>query len=460
MTSPLHEYQKQAVRFALAAFRSPVKGCGLFLEPGLGKTLTSIAIMDILHETHPDDRYLIVAPALVARNSWPDELDHWKSLHDLDWALAAGTPKQRLKALERNATVTIIGRDSLDWLDKTLKRWPYNGIIVDELSGFKTPGSTRSRILRRHAKQADWTLGLTGTPATKSLLDLWGEISIIDRSGILDTSITRYRSRWFDADRYVNTGGMPRPVSWKPKPGAQERILDLIRPFCLSMTARDMLPGLPDMITVDHWLDMPYSTRVEYERLRHDMVAELPDGITVTAANAGVLTGKLSQLTCGCLYPDPDDDDRRISRLDDVKLEELDRIIHDTDGPVLVFYQYQNELERMRERIPDLHEIHEPHAVDRWNRGEIRVLAAHPQAAKYGLNMQSGGHDIVWTSLPWSFDDYRQACDRLHRQGQKDTVRVHRLLESRTVDAHKKQVLDGRIALHEAVMRTLKENGD
>ncbi|MBT1162735.1 SNF2-related protein [Bifidobacterium sp. SO1] len=458
MTSPLHEYQKQAVRFALDAFRTPVKGCGLFLEPGLGKTLTSIAIMDILHEENPDGRFLVVAPALVARNSWPDELARWHDLHDLDWAAAVGTPRQRLKAIERNATVTIIGRDSLDWLDRTLKHWPYSGIIVDELSGFKTPGSTRSRILRRHARHADWVLGLTGTPATKSLLDLWGEISIIDRSGILDTSITRYRTKWFTPDRYVNAGGMPRPVSWKPKPGAQERILDLIRPFCLSMTAHDMLPGLPAMITVDHWLDMPHDTRTEYEHLRHDMVAELPDGITVTAANAGVLTGKLSQLTCGCLYPDPDDEDRRIGRFDDVKLDELDRIIHDTATPILVFYQYTDELDRMRDRIPGLREIHEPNIIDQWNKGEIHVLAAHPQAAKYGLNMQSGGHDIVWTSLPWSFDDYRQACDRLHRQGQRHPVRVHRLLESGTVDARKRKVLDGRIALHEAVMSTLKDD--
>lgn len=456
METPLHEYQKQAIRFALKAFASPSHGCGLFLEPGLGKTLTSIAVMDIMHAADPHARFLVIAPALVARNSWPDELERWKNMHSLTWAAAVGTPKQRSKALDAGADVTVIGQDNLKWLDDKVGDWPWTGIVVDELSGYKTPRSNRGLILRRHARQAKWTLGLTGTPATKNLLDLWGEIAVIDRSETLERSMTRYRDRWFTPTRYIDMGGCRQPIDYRPRDGAQQEILDLIEPFCLSMKASDRLPGLPSMIETDHWLDMPKPTRDTYDRLRRQMVAELGDGTTVTAANAGVLTVKLAQLTCGCLYPDADDPDGTIRHVDDVKLDALADIIGAADGPVLVFYQFKDELERMRARFPGMREVHEKGVLEEWRQGRVPLLAAHPQAAKYGLNIQDGGHEIVWTSLPWSFDDYRQACDRLHRQGQKRTVRVHRLLESNTVDRRKLDVLTGRMMLHEAVMDALE----
>lgn len=303
METPLHEYQKQAVRFALKAFASPSRGCGLFLEPGLGKTLTSIAVMDIMHAADPHARFLVIAPALVARNSWPDELERWKNMHSLTWAAAVGTPKQRSKALDAGADVTVIGQDNLKWLDDKVGDWPWTGLIVDELSGYKTPRSNRGLVLRRHARKARWTLGLTGTPATKNLLDLWGEIAVIDRSETLERSMTRYRDRWFTPTRYIDMGGCRQPIDYRPRDGAQQEILDLIEPFCLSMKASDRLPGLPSMIETDHWLDMPKPTRDTYDQMRRQMVAELGDGTTVTAANAGVLTAKLAQLTCGCLYP-------------------------------------------------------------------------------------------------------------------------------------------------------------
>ena len=190
METPLHDYQRQAVRFALKAFASPSRGCGLFLEPGLGKTLTSIAVMDIMHAADPHARFLVIAPALVARNSWPDELERWKGMHSLTWAVAVGTPRQRSKALDAGADVTVIGQDNLKWLDGKVGDWPWTGLIVDELSGYKTPRSNRGLVLRRHARKARWTLGLTGTPATKNLLDLWGEIAVIDRSETLERSLS------------------------------------------------------------------------------------------------------------------------------------------------------------------------------------------------------------------------------------------------------------------------------
>ena len=448
----LHEYQRQAVAYALDRLNGPHHGAGLFLEPGLGKTLVSIAIMDILHAANPSTRFLVVAPSLVARNSWPDELEQWKDMHRLDWAIACGTPKQRMNALERNATVTVINQENINWLDRTLKDWPYTHLIIDELGGYKNPNAQRFRILRRRRRRMRGCIGLTGTPAVHDMLDLWAETLLIDGGIALGPSITRYREQWFDPDRWINK----RVIGWRETPGARQAILNLLNPFCLSMSAKDNLPGLPAQLESQEWLDMPRVTRDTYERLRRDMLAETPDGTTITAANAGVLTGKLSQLTSGCLYPDTDDPDGRIAHYDDTKLDRLDEIIRQADGPLLVFYGYRDELDRMRERIPGLREIHERGVLEEWRQGRVPVLAAQPAAAKYGLNIQTGGHEIAWTCLPWSFDDYRQACDRLHRQGQTRPVNVHLLMEDHTVDRMKMLALHRRMSLHEAVMGALR----
>lgn len=454
MPFTLHEYQYDALRFALAAFDSSAHGCGLFLEPGLGKTATSIAIMDCWKAVHPDARFLVIAPSLVAKNSWPAELEAWKGNHRLDWALALGDARKRRKAVDMGATVTVINQENVAWLDRTVKKWPWTAVVVDEISGFKNTKSGRTRALRRRRKNMDWCLGLTGTPATRSLLDLYGEIALIDNGATFGSSFTRFRDKWFKETRFINTGWGRQAVDWEPLPGARNQLLRMIEPFCLSMSASDKLPGLPDMLFTDHWLEMPQDTRAIYRELQRDMVAEI-GGQEVTAASAGVLTAKLAQASCGGLYPDPDDPDGVTLHLDDVKLDELARIIESTDDNVLIFYQFAFELDRMRARFPGLREIHEKNVVDDWNNGRIRLLAAHPAAAKFGLNIQKGAHTMVWTSLPWSYDDFRQACDRLHRQGQHTTVTVHRLLESNTVDARKLNVLQGRENLHEAVMGAL-----
>lgn len=448
----LHEYQKRAVAFALDRLHGPHQGAGLFLEPGLGKTLVSIAVMDIIHVADPSTRFLVVAPSLVARNSWPDELERWKGMHRLDWTVACGTPKQRTAALKTGATVTIINQENIGWLDTTLKAWPYTHLIIDELGGYKNPNAQRFRILRRRRRRMRGCLGLTGTPAVHDMLDLWAETLLIDNGLALGGSIVRYREQWFTPDRWMNR----RVIGWREKPGSRKAILGLLEPFCLSMRARDNLPGLPAQLDSHEWLDMPRGTRDAYETLRRDMLAETPEGVTVTAANAGVLTGKLSQLTSGCLYPDADDPDGRIIRYDNAKLDRLDDILHAADGPLLVFYGYRDELDRMRARIPGLREIHEDHVLEDWRAGRVPVLAAQPAAAKYGLNIQAGGHEIAWTCLPWSFDDYRQACDRLHRQGQTRPVNVHLLTEDGTVDGMKIAALERRMSLHDAVMGALK----
>lgn len=469
----LREYQMQAARFALDSFVRN-GGAGLFLDMGLGKTLTSIAIMDIWHAEHPDSRFLVVAPALVAKNSWPDELERFKSVHSLDWAVAVGTPKQRLAAINENRTVTIIGQDNLAWLDRTVACWPWTGIVVDELSGYRNPKSNRFKVLKaRRADRAnhpsgrrrtsngelpiDWLLGLTGTPATKNLLDLWAQMMLVDGGRTLGRSMERFKGEYFHESRWIkNPYGVSQCIEWEPLDGAQARIMDRIGADCLSMRAADKLPGLPDLLTVDHWIDMPAETRAKYDEIRRAMVLEVSGREDVTAANAGVLTGKLSQLTAGCVYPDSDDSDRTVMHVDDAKMDELGRIVAEADGPVLVFYRFKDELERMMQRFPGMREVHEDGVLAEWNAGRVPLLAAHPMAAKYGLNIQHGGHEIVWLSLPWSLEDYDQANARLHRSGQEKPVLVHRILESGTVDGRILSVLEHRASLHDAVMDALK----
>lgn len=469
----LRSYQADAAGFALDALGRR-GGAGLFLDMGLGKTLTSIAVMDVLHEADPSVRFLVIAPPLIAKYSWPDELAKWSALHSLDWAVLDGSPKRRMEALEKDAAVTVVSQGLLKWLDANVGRWPWTVWVVDELSGYKNPDSVRFRILKarranlnarplsgggrsRAAGDRARVLGLTGTPATKNLLDLWAQMYLLDGGATLGPTMSGYRDKWFRPSRMIEGPYGPQVVDWEPREGARGQILGAIAPECMSMRASDKLPDLPPLVEQDHWLDMPAATRRAYSKIRRDLAVELGDGRQVTAANAGVLTGKLSQLAAGCLYPDPDDPDGAVERLDDAKMDELAAIREASDGQLLVFYRFRDELERMRARFgSDLHEVHEPDIVGRWNRGEIPMLAAHPLSAKFGLNLQEGGHEIVWMTLPWSLDDYSQANARLNRSGQRDTVVVHRLVERGTVDGRILDVLAERESLHDSVMAALR----
>ena len=465
----LHAYQKQAVLFALHAFRTH-GGAGLFLDMGLGKTLTTIAILDVMHRLHPDWRFLIVAPKTVAVNTWPAELAKWRQAHTLDWAVACGVKsnaKQRREALAQQATVTIINQENLGWLDRELAQWPWDGIVLDELSGYKDPSSNRFRILKRrrqdrthapkhpgHGRPVQWVLGLTGTPAAKGWMDLWAQCRLLDTTGALETTLTRYRETYFTPGR--RNGHVV--YEWRARPGAFDRIMRRIEPFCLTMLAREQLQGLPDKpLIIDHWVEMPEQTRREYERFKHERWLELA-GRQVTAVNAGVLAGKLVQFTSGCLYPDEDSVDGRVIHYDAAKLDVFDRIMAESQGEqILVFYQLRDELERLRAKYGKrVRTVDEPGIVDAWNRGEVPVLAAHPAQAKFGLNLQHAGHIIVWLNLTWSLEDWAQANARLDRQGQTRIVQIHRIVTRDSVDERKLDVLSGRAVLADAVMGELK----
>lgn len=523
MTNPLHPYQRTAVAYALDH-----PACGLFLDMGLGKTLTSIAIMDILRTREPGHHWLILAPARVANHDWPAELDKWHGRHHLTHTLLNGTPGQRLHQLHQpTPDVTIASQELLPWLDDTLPRqWPWDALIIDELSGYRNPRSTRFRILRHHRPHLRRIIGLTGTPVPKSLDNLWAQIHLIDQGASLGRTLTQYRSRWFHPGRRNPATG--QIYTWEPNPGAFDQIMDAISPFCLTMLAHDQLPGLPARTLIIHPIRMPDTTRHVYRQLQHDAIADLDPGL-IGASNAGVLTGKLSQLTAGILYPDPQDWtlilprhapdptsghtslddtitplrlepspdglhalirdttgrlhpcptrlvhtshdggqttirarqtllDRATRILDHAKLDELDRLIDRLDGtPLLLFHRYRIELDRLTDRYGErIHTLDEPRIRERWDRGDIPILACQPTAAKYGLNLQHGGHVICWTMPTWDLEEWRQANARLDRQGQTRPVQIHVLATTDSVDTRQLDVLAGRSTLADKVAETLK----
>ena len=457
MTVTLHPYQKQAVRFALDGTRNH-GGAGLFLDMGLGKTLISIAIMDIWHAHDPELKILVIAPLLPAYKTWVDELGRFSDMHHLDWAVACGkhmSEKQRRQAIERNATVTIINQENIAWLDRTYPHWPWRAMVIDELSGFKSSNAKRFRILKRRRADMDWVVGLTGTPAAKSLMDLWSQIYLLDGGRALGHTISAYRERWFTPGRHKGHV----VYEWKPRPFAYQAIMNQIGPFCLTMLARDKLPALPRRTVIDHEIDCPKDTREAYETFLRDQYIEL-DGSKVSAVNAGVLVNKLTQFTAGCLYPDLKlDPEGTVTHLDDAKLDELQTIIDANPGEqILVFYQFKDELRRIRERWPDSMDVRDPGALDAWHGNRLTILAAHPASARFGLNLQHEGHVVVWLSLTWSLEDYLQANARLDRQGQTRPVQIHRILESDTVDMRKPLVLEGRANLQDMVMDELSRD--
>ena len=450
--SILHPYQENAVRFAL---NHPY--CGLFLDMGLGKTLSSVAVMDILKRRGQKHKWLVVAPKRIAEQSWPDDLNKWSRHHTLTWRVMPPGPKGRADYMTGDLPdVTLMGNSTtvLNWLDDHVRDWPWDGLIIDELSAFRNPNATRFRILKRRRRTMRRVIGLTGTPVPKSLDNLWAEIFLLDEGSALGTSVTKYRLKWFHPG--ARNGHVV--YNWIPNPNAYDEIMTAINPFCLTMLARDKLPGLPRETTITHRLAMPTATRRAYQQLNRSMTTEI-NPHTITAVNAGVLTAKLSQLAAGFLYPDPDDPDRTTIDFDTVKLDALADIVEAAQGdPILVFYRFKHELERLRSRFGALvHTIGERDVIGRWNGGGIPVLAVNPAGAGHGLNLQYGGHICVWLSMPWDLELWMQANARLHRQGQSRVVQRHVLVEEHTVDERILDVLERRATLQESVMRALGE---
>ena len=440
-----HDYQAHAIDYILNKPEA-----ALLLDMGLGKTvITLTALTTMLTEQFTAVRPLVIAPLRVARDTWPEELGKWDHLQGLTMAVMVGTAAERRRALHQDADVWVINRENLPWLVKELAgEWPFDTVIIDELSSFKSHSSQRFKALKQVRPHIRRIIGLTGTPAPNSLLDLWAPFRLLDEGQRLGTHIGHYRQRYFTPGR--RNGHII--YEWKLRDGADQEIHDAISDITLSMKAIDHL-DMPPVTTIDRTVHLTGTTLALYRELRDEMVADLEDGETVIADSAGVLAGKLQQLASGAIYTD--DGDYRV--IHDEKLQALDDIIDEAHGAnVLVAFWYKHELARLRQRYPHGRLLDADQDMTDWKQGRIQLGFIHPASAGHGLNLQSGGHILVWLTLPWSLELVEQTNGRLHRQGQKDPVTIVRILAAPTIDTRVVAALEAKDVTQSALIAAVK----
>ncbi len=427
-----HGYQQAAIEWI---YEHPA--CGLFLDMGLGKTVTTLtALRSIIYDYGDVCRTLVIAPKRVAEETWPAELAKWDHLADLTYSLVAGSRKDRLAALDTGADIDIIGRDNISWLvDHYGKAWPYDAIVIDELSSFKSHQSKRFKALKKVRPLSKRVIGLTGTPAPNSYIDLWPQLYLLDRGARLGKTITIFRDQFCIGKRWPS---MPVTL-YEIRPGAEPEIDKQIGDICISMSAADYL-DMPDRTYIELPVTLPAQALAKYKEMAREAVTEL-GGEAITAANAAVLSGKLLQLANGFAYQE----DGSVKHLHDVKLDALEELIEAAQGqPVLVFYTFKSDLDRIRSRFKDAKTIEDDDIIARWNSGQVPLLCLHPQSAGHGLNLQQGGSLIAWFGLPWSLEYYQQANARLYRQGQEKPVRIYHIIAKGTIDERVLEVLSGK----------------
>ncbi len=423
-----HQYQKDAMQFM-----TDHPCCLLALDMGLGKTSVTLTVLKhLLHEEFAVNRVLIIAPKYVAQYTWPSEVQKWDHLQDLRMAVAVGSAAERTAAVLSDADIVTINRENVIWLSDLLKqkhmRWPFDCIVIDESSSFKSYNSKRFRTLRNILKHQHVTrvVELTGTPRPRSIEDLWPQIFLLDGGQRLGQTITGFRNRFEVPGR---RNGM-QIYEWLPRPEAESAVYGLIDDISMSMTATDYL-SLPDVSVIDHRFELTEKERRQYRTLEKEAILQAEEHVIV-GASAGVLTGKLLQFANGAVY----DDAGAVTEVHEHKLDILQEIMEATEDPVMVFYWYKHDLSRLQKRFAAYHprSICGPDDITAWNAGAVRMLLAHPASMGHGLNLQSGGHIIVWFGLTWSLEMYMQANARLNRQGQKMPVQIHRIVGNDTAD--------------------------
>lgn len=416
-----HEYQKYATKFIEENDIS-----ALLLDMGLGKSVITLTAIRNLIIKGKVGRVLVIAPLRVARSTWPDEIAKWDHLNDLTYSVAVGTEKERLEALRKNVEIVIINRENVDWLvNKSGYRFNFDMIVIDELSSFKSYSAKRFKALLKVRPYVERIVGLTGTPSSNGLMDLWAEYRLLDFGERLGRYITRYRLKYFTPDKRSATV----IFSYKLLPGAEDEIYNAISDITISMKAKDYLK-MPDLIINEVTVDLDLAERRTYETLRKEMVVQISEQEEIDAVNAASLSGKLLQMANGAVY----DEDKRVLRIHEKKLDALEDLIEAANGkPVLIAYWYKHDLERIKERF-NVREILNEQDIRDWNNGRIDVAVIHPASAGHGLNLQQGGSTLIWFGLTWSLELYEQANARLYRQGQNETVVIHHIITKGTID--------------------------
>lgn len=406
------------------------KASGLFLDMGMGKTVSTLTAIDNLIFLGEVNKVLVIAPLRVAEDTWSTEVDKWDHLKHLRISKILGTKKQREEALNKDADIYVTNRENVDWLvNECFDSWIWDMVVIDELSSFKSSKAIRFRALKKVRPYFKRIVGLTGTPAPNSLIDLWPQIYLLDGGQRLGRTITGFKDRYFNPGRrngYV-------VYNWELKEGAEEAIQNKISDICISMKADDYL-DLPERIDNKVEISLSKKSMGIYKKLEKDLIIEL-DEEDITAANAAVLTNKLLQMANGAIYSES----KEVVNIHDEKLEKLEEIIDTSNGKsVLVFYNFKHDYNRISEMLTKkkttYQTLNTSEDIKNWNDGKIQVALLHPASAGHGLNLQYGGNIIVWFGLTWSLELYQQANARLHRQGQKETVIIHHLISKGTVD--------------------------
>lgn len=406
------------------------KASGLFLDMGMGKTVSTLTAIDDLIFLGEVNKVLVIAPLRVAEDTWSTEVDKWDHLKHLKISKILGTKKQREEALMKDTDIYVTNRENVDWLvSECFDSWIWDMVVVDELSSFKSSKAKRFRALKKVRPYFKRIVGLTGTPAPNSLIDLWPQVYLLDGGLRLGKTITGFKDRYFNPGRrngYV-------VYNWELKEGSEAAIQNKISDICISMKADDYL-DLPERIDNKVEINLSKKSMEIYKKLEKDLVIELGEE-DITAANAAVLTNKLLQMANGAIYSET----KEVVKIHDEKIEKLEEIIDTSNGKsVLVFYNFKHDYNRISEMLTKkkttYQTLNTSEDIKNWNDGKIQVALLHPASAGHGLNLQYGGNIIVWFGLTWSLELYQQANARLHRQGQTETVVIHHLVAKGTVD--------------------------
>lgn len=439
-----HEYQKKAIAYIIEHEK-----CGLFLDMGLGKTvITLTAIEDLMYNQFEIEKVLVIAPLRVAESTWSTECEKWEHLRHLKISKILGTPTQRRLALYSNADIYIINRENVPWLCNELSNdaWAFDMVVIDELSSFKNPSSQRFKHLRKYIFKSNRVVGLTGTPSPNGLIDLWSQIYLLDGGIRLGKTITSYRQNYFLPDK-CNAQVI---YSYKPKENTDNLIHQAISDICLSMSAKDYLT-LPQRIDNIMPVYLSEKEKLQYDEFEKNSYLEFING-EITALSKASLINKLLQFSNGAVYSD----DGYIE-VSDKKIKALQEIMDTSQGqPILCFYSYKHDVERIQKIIPDAKVLKSNDDIQSWNRGEISLLLVHPASAGFGLNLQHGGHIIVWFGLTWSLEQYQQANARLYRQGQTQSVIIHHLITQGSVEHRVMDSLQGKKDVQDDLLRALK----
>ncbi|QHI72883.1 DEAD/DEAH box helicase [Aminipila terrae] len=447
-----HEYQRYCINRMLSD-----KALGLFLDMGLGKTvITLTAINDLKYNRFEVSKILVVAPKKVAEATWGKEASKWDHLQLLRVITVLGSQSKRIRALNTPADIYVINRENVPWLVEYYRNaWPFDMVIVDEFSSFKSHQAKRFKSLTWVRDKIYRFVGLTGTPAPNGLLDLWSQVYLLDKGERLGKKITHYRERYFEPDQRDRE----HVFSYAPKPGAEEAIKAAISDICVSMKAEDYLQ-LPDCLSVTVPVVLNDKAIKAYEKLEREMLLTVDEN-TIDAGSAAVLTNKLLQLCNGAVY----DENREVVEIHNCKLEAFTELVEALNGqPALVFYNFQHDKQRILKATAkmglEVRELKTPQDADDWNSRQIDILLAHPASAAYGLNLQEGGNHVIWFGLNWSLELYQQANARLHRQGQKEKVIIHHLVVEGGRDEDVITALEDKSATQESLMQSLKARID